>query len=111
MSTTTIPGQTMPPPRRRRKPRWMHYAELTLLTTAVVAIALYGGDWAIFLLRGQPHSAVTVEHYLVVPLKGKKTEYDDEGQRPVPCARSLFPQGAWSPCWYLRRHPIVADTL
>lgn len=84
---------------------------MILLSAAVLAIALYGGDWAVFLLRGQPRSAVTVERYLVVPLKGKKTEYDDEGQRSVPCARSLFPQGAWSPCWYLRQHPIAADNL
>ena len=99
------------PASRTGKPHLLSLAEMLLLGVAVLALGLYGGDWAIFQLRGMPRSTVTVERYLVVPLKGNKTEYDDEGQRSVPCARALFPQGAWSPCWYLRRHPIQADKL
>lgn len=99
------------PAHRTGRPHLLSLVEMLLLGVAVLALALYGGDWAIFQLRGMPRSSVTVERYLVVPLKGKKTEYDDEGQRSVPCARALFPQGAWSPCWYLRRHPIQADKL
>ncbi len=95
----------------RHKPRWMVRTEIILLSSAVFGLALFGGDWAIYTLRGQPNSTVLVMRFLVVPLKGKKTEYDDEGQRYVPCASAIFPQGAWSPCWYLRRHPIVADKL
>lgn len=79
---------------RTRKPRFFAQAEMLLLAVALAALSLFGGDWAIFQLRGMPRSSVTVERYLVVPLKGKKTEYDDEGQRSVPCARALFPQGA-----------------
>ena len=98
-------------PIRKRKKHWLSVAETALLFTAFACIALFGGDWAIFVVRHKPLSTVRVERYLVVPLKGKKTEYDDEGERDVSCARALFPQGAWSPCWYLRRHPIVADQL
>jgi hypothetical protein len=27
------------------------------------------------------------------------------------CARALFPQAGWSPCWYLRGHTTYADKL
>lgn len=94
-----------------RKARWISIVETILLAAAVASLAIFGGDWALFTLRHRPQGSVRVEHYLVVPLKGRKTEFDDEGERDVPCARALFPQGAWSPCWYLRRHPIVADQL
>ena len=107
----SVEGMSLSPAPRSRKTHLLSLAEMLLLGVAVVALGLYGGDWVIFQLRGMPRSSVTVERYLVVPLKGKKTEYDDEGERSVPCARALFPQGAWSPCWYLRRHPIQADTL
>jgi hypothetical protein len=98
-------------PSLKRKAQWLSVAEMVLLICALAGLSLYGGDWAIFLLRHKPQGTVRVERYLVVPLKGKKTEYDDEGERDVPCAQALFPQGAWSPCWYLHRHPIVADPL
>ena len=78
MSGLSTQGREISSTPRVGKPAWMHHAELTLLALATLSLALYGGDWAVFLLRGQPRSSVTVERYLVVPLKGKKTEYDDE---------------------------------
>jgi len=80
-----------------------------ILWVAVVLVmgfaALYGGDCAVFKLRGSPQSSVTVSHMLVVPLKGSKTEYDYLGTADQPCARALFPQAGLSPCWRLRRNP------
>jgi hypothetical protein len=72
----------------------------------VVAFALlYVGDWAVFALRGAPRGTVTVEHTLVVPLKGNKQEFVDQGSVEQPCAKAVFGQSGLDPCWQLRRHP------
>ena len=68
-------------------------------------VLVYGGDWAIFKLRGSPSYTVTVNRFLSVPLKGNKIEYDYLGTADVACSVSLFPQGGQSPCWRLRRNP------
>ena len=68
-------------------------------------VLVYGGDWAIFKLRGSPSSTVTVNRFLSVPLKGNKIEYDYLGTADVACSVSLFPKGGQSPCWHLRRNP------
>ena len=86
-----------------------------LIRAVVVLIAglviVYVGDWAIFRLRGSPKSTVTVNHFLTVPLKGNKEEYDYTGSEDVPCSVSLFPQAGLSPCWQLRRNPNQRTTL
>jgi hypothetical protein len=68
-------------------------------------MALYAGDWLVFKLRGSPQSRVTVNHYLTVPLKGNKSEFDYLGSVEVACSRSIFPQEGLSACWQLRRNP------
>uniref|UniRef100_E6QKZ9 Uncharacterized protein n=1 Tax=mine drainage metagenome TaxID=410659 RepID=E6QKZ9_9ZZZZ len=87
------------------------FAEKILLSGIVCALCVYAADWAVFTIRGKPLGSVVVERYLQVPLKGNKTEYDGEGERPVPCSRSFLPQSVWIPCWYLTRHSIQADKL
>jgi hypothetical protein len=72
---------------------------------AVGFTAVYIGDWAVFLLRGSPQSKVTVNRYVSIPEKGRKTEFDFLGTLDAPCAVALFPQGGLSPCWQLRRNP------
>ena len=76
-----------------------------VLTAIVGFMAVYVGDWLVFKLRGSPQSKVTVNHYLTVPLKGNKQEFDYLGSADVPCSLSLFSQGGLSPCWQLRRNP------
>jgi hypothetical protein len=76
-----------------------------LLTLVVGFIAVYGGDWALYQMRGSPTSTVTVNQMMTVPLKGNKTEYDYVGSSEVTCSVSLFPQSGQSPCWRLRRNP------
>jgi len=76
-----------------------------VLTAIVGFMAVYAGDWLVFKLRGSPQSKVTVNHYLTVPLKGNKSEFDYLGSADVPCSLSLFSQGGLSPCWQLRRNP------
>jgi hypothetical protein len=82
--------------------RWLRRAVLVLVAAFV---AIYGGDWVVFKLRGSPSSTVTVNRFLSVPLKGNKIEYDYLGTADVACSVSLFPQGGQSPCWSLRRNP------
>lgn len=86
--------------------RWI---ALTLLGILAVAALIFVGDYAIFLVRGQPLDQVIVTRYMAAPLKGNKTEYYYEGSGPLSCAKALFPQNGWQPCWYLRKHPLAAE--
>ena len=86
--------------------RWL---ALTLLAILAAAALTWVGDYAVFLLRGQPLDQVTVTRYMAAPLKGNKTEFYYEGTGPVSCAKALFPQNGSNPCWYVRRHPLYAE--
>jgi len=83
----------------------MRWVRRVLLVLSIAFVALYGGDWAVFKLRGSPSSKVTVSRYVAIPLKGNKQEYDYLGSSEVACSLSLFAQSGQSPCWELRRHP------
>ena len=82
--------------------RWI---ERIVLMMVAAAIAVYGGDWALYKLRGSPQSKVTVNRYIAIPLKGNKQEFDYIGTLDAPCSRSLFPQSGLPACWQLRRNP------
>ncbi len=83
----------------------MRWVRRVLVVLVAAFVAVYGGDWALFRLRGSPLAKVTVNRYLTVPLKGNKQEFDYLGTLDVPCSVSLFPQAGQSPCWHLRRNP------
>ena len=68
---------------------------------------VYVCDWAVYKLRGSPQSKVTVNRFVTIPQKARKSEFDYLGTLDVPCAVALFPQGDESACWQLRRHPDV----
>ncbi len=95
--------------RRTPGPMIFRWVALTLLGIVASAALVYLGDYVIFLVRGQPLDQITVTRYMAAPLKGNKTELYYEGTGPMSCSKSLFPQNGWSPCWYLRRHPLAAD--
>jgi hypothetical protein len=82
--------------------RWL---ERLVVALAIAFVAVYGGDWAVFKLRGSPQAKVTVNHYMAIPLKGDKQEFDFLGTQDTPCVLALFPQAGMSPCWQLRRNP------
>lgn len=88
--------------------RWLQRVVVVLVAGFV---ATYGGDWAIYKLRGSPTSTVTVSRFMTVPLKGNKIEYDYIGTADVACSVSLFPQAGQSPCWRLRRNPNQTTNL
>jgi hypothetical protein len=79
---------------------------LRIFGAAIAIMALvYAGDIAVYHLRGAPQSTVTVNRYVSIPLKGRKTEYDYLGTLDEACSVSLFSQSGESPCWQLRRNP------
>jgi hypothetical protein len=86
--------------------RWLG---MSLLAVLILAALAYVGDYAIFMLRGQPVDQVTVTKYMAAPLKGNNTEFYYEGTGPVSCAKALFPQNGMNPCWYVRKHPLYAE--
>ena len=88
--------------------RWVRRIVVALVAAFV---ALYGGDWAVYKLRGSPQGSVMVSRTLVVPLKGNKSEYDYLGTSNVPCSVSIFSQSGESPCWQLRRNQNVNTKL
>ncbi len=88
--------------------RWLFRVAVVL---AAVFVAVYGGDYAVYRLRGSPNSKVSVNRYVAIPLKGRKTEFDYLGTLDVICSVSLFPQGGLSACWQLRRNPNQGLTL
>lgn len=81
--------------------KWLRRIVVALVAVFVV---LYCGDWAVYKMRGSPQGSVTVRHYLTVPLKGNKSEFDYLGSGAVPCSVSIFGQDGESPCWHLRRN-------
>lgn len=83
----------------------LRWAIRIVLTLAILFAAVYLVDWAVYRLRGAPQSKVTVNRYVSIPLKGRKTEFDYLGTTDMSCALSLFSQGGESPCWQLRRNP------
>jgi hypothetical protein len=92
--------------------RWLvHWLLRLIVVLAAAFVAAYGGDWAVFKLRGSPTSKVTVNRYVTIPLKGNKQEFDYLGSIDVPCSVSLFPQAGQSACWQLRRNPNQGMTL
>jgi hypothetical protein len=82
-----------------------------LLVLAVLFVALYAGDGAIYKLRGSPQGKVAVNRYIAIPLKGNKQEFDYLGSVDTPCARALFSQAGVAPCWKLSRHPNQGTTI
>ena len=78
----------------------------TLLVAAASFVVIYLGDVCVFEMRGRPTASVTVERFMVVPLKGNKQEYDPMGTIVEPCSKTIFPQSGLEACWALRRHPI-----
>jgi len=82
----------------------MRWLRIGFWTVVIFAAFTYAADWIIFKLDGSPTSKFTVSHFVSAPLKNNKEEIDYVGSDMVPCSISLFPQGGYTPCWYLRRH-------
>jgi hypothetical protein len=88
--------------------RWFFLWMLRIVAVLLVLFAIvYMGDWAVYRLRGSPQSKVTVNKFVSIPQKARKTEIDFLGTFDAPCAVALFDQGGESACWQLRRNPNI----
>jgi hypothetical protein len=88
--------------------RWFFVWMLRVAAALTVLFAVvYMGDWAVYRLRGAPQSKVTVNKFVSIPQKARKTEIDFLGTFDAPCAVALFDQGGESACWELRRNPNI----
>ncbi len=87
--------------------RLLNILEAALKFLLVAGVVVWVSDWAVFRVRsarGTAFDTVQVEEFLSTALKGNKQEYDYMGTAQVTCARSLFPHGGASACWWVRRH-------
>lgn len=86
--------------------RWLFLWLIRIVAALAVLFAVvYVGDLAVYRLRGSPQSKVTVNRYVTIPQKARKTEFDYLGTFDAPCAMAIFDQGGESACWRLRRNP------
>jgi hypothetical protein len=86
--------------------RWLFVWMLRIIALLVILFAIvYMVDWTVYRLRGSPQSKVTVNKFVSIPQKARKTEIDYLGTFDAPCAQALFDQGGESACWQLRRNP------
>lgn len=82
----------------------------------MAAAAVWVADWLIWqgrMLGGAGYGSVSVDRFVVAPLKNNKEEYYPDGRVVVQCTRSLLPEGlpqaGGKPCWWVERHPVVFD--
>ena len=87
-----------------------------LMWVVVVAAGLWASDWLLWqgrMLGGGGYGMVSVDRFVVAPLKNNKEEYYPDGRVEVRCTRSAlpegFPQTGARPCWWVERHPVVFD--
>lgn len=77
----------------------------TVLATALGALTCYFVDFAQVTLRGAHGlGSATVRPLYAVHHKDGRIEFLVRPAQNQPCARALFPQRGYRPCWYLRRH-------
>lgn len=80
---------------------------------AILAVAAYPADWAIWRVRvalGGGVGQLQVSQMTAAEMKGGKETYYDDGTSLVDCSKSLFPQVGAGACWWLARHPVVTTT-
>jgi hypothetical protein len=74
------------------------------IVTALAAVLIYGGDFAVLRSRARQFGSVHVRVLYAVKMKNRQTEYLPEDSQDESCVNSLFPQMGYTPCWYLSRH-------
>lgn len=78
--------------------------------------AVWVSDWLIWqgrYLAGGGYNIVSVNRFVVAPLKGNKEEYYPDGTIEIRCTRSLLPEGipqaGGNPCWWVENHGVDFD--
>jgi len=67
-------------------------------------LALYLADSLIYWARHRPTEQVVVNRVVQVPLKGDRSEFDNQGTLVLTCSKALFPRAGSNPCWWLHRN-------
>ena len=99
-------------PTHDRERQIIHWLVRCVVALFVVALLIYPGDWLVWEVQklfGGGIGSVQVSHVTIAELKANKEEYYADAPDVAPCSRSLFPQGGYSACWWLRRHPQVVE--
>lgn len=79
----------------------------SLLAAIVLAYVLDAIQVRVRLAMGGPAKAYdTVTVLYAAGLKGSKLEIYGDQPDTETCARALFPQLGYSPCWYVREHTM-----
>jgi hypothetical protein len=79
----------------------------SLLAATILAYVLDAVQVRVRLAMGGPSKAYdTVTVLYAAGLKGSKYEIYSDQPDTETCARTLFPQLGYSPCWYVREHTM-----
>ena len=82
-------------------------AFLGLLGSLVVAYVIDATQARVRLATRGPSAVYdTMTIYYAAALKGGRYEVFTDRPDKETCARSLFPQMGYAPCWYLRQHKV-----
>jgi hypothetical protein len=84
----------------------------TVAGVLLIALVAYPVDWAVWRTRvadGGGMGSLQVNRLTVAELKGGKEDYYFNGTTMVSCSTSLYPQGGYNPCWWVKRHPEVIE--
>lgn len=76
------------------------------LRVLILLAVVYLGDYLSVRFPGarNPFGTVSVQPYLAIHLKDKKTEFNfDVPPETKVCVHSMFPHMGYSPCWYVSR--------
>ena len=87
----------------------LKYTALGILVVAVVSFVVDWGVWRARVAGGGGMGTVQVTWFQVASLKGGKEDYYPDGNGPVTCSESVYPQGGVKPCWWVERNPVVFE--
>ena len=86
---------------------------LGIVVVAVLATSalVFAGDYLSVRFAIPNHreqfDSFQVRHFYSIKLKGGKTSYSYDQPQAMECVISLFPHFGDTPCWYLKRHPVI----
>lgn len=105
-------ARTLQPETEARERRIVQWLVRSCAALFFVALLIYPADWLVWKIEtlfGHGMGSVQVSHLTVAELKGNKEEYYPDATGTAACSQSLFSQGGYTACWWLRRHPEIVD--
>lgn len=84
----------------------MTLVQRVLICFVLICAGIYAADYALFLVRGSPVTAVEIRQFYAIPIKGNKVNYMPAESVTEQCTGSLLPHAGSRPCWYVNRHKL-----